>query len=91
MNKLLSILFSLFICLIPLCSCSSDDEPASIEGSWIVTKWHNGSGMTEPDRVVRWRFANDKAYCGGETMSYTFDGKKLHVGSNTYNVKFIDT
>ena len=72
-------------------SCSSDDEPISIEGSWIVTKWSDGGKMVTPDKVVRWRFSNGKASCLGETKPYSLDGNKLKIGSQTYTVKFVDT
>lgn len=72
-------------------SCNEDDEPISIEGRWIVTKWSNGSNLEVPDRVISWTFnSNGKAYCSGESMNYTLDGNKLKIGSTTYTIKFIN-
>lgn len=73
-------------------SCGDDnDDPISIEGNWIVTKWSDGSKMVEPSQIVRWHISNGSARCNGETMKYYWDGNKLHMGSSSYAVKLIDS
>lgn len=73
-------------------SCGDDnDDPISIEGNWIVTKWSDGSKMVEPDQIVRRHISNGSARCNGETMKYYWDSNKLHMGSSSYTVKLIDS